>query len=793
VTKILAGKKVAWGLVGVIGLLCAGGGVALKTALNYESAIGGVYESHLRGAVELAQANDALWRLRYQFPQFLVLGKEDQRKIIAEEPDLYEAVERKLSSYAADITSPDERQALAELQRSYRRYTAARPRWFELVAAGKPAEAAAYRARTTTPFGAETVGLMDRQIALQQSLAAKAVAELSESAAFLKRAIFGGLVVVLLGALALLVLGRRMVREMERRVEAESHLRIYEEVIRNTGEAVVIADGERRIIEVNAAYERATERTRNTAQGSKLYAPESGGHPQEFYDELWRQVDAEGHWSGELMDRKASGEVFPSWATINTVRNKEGKTTQYVSVSRDITMLKENEDQLQKLAFYDPLTSLPNRALFHDRLRVALANAERHRTRLAVAYIDLDRFKYVNDTLGHSMGDRLLIEIGQRILRSVREVDTVARMGGDEFTVLLTDLSAEGDAQNVCERIVEEVGKPVQLGQDTVYVGASVGIGFYPEDGRDASAIQKHADIAMYAAKEAGRGQVRVFKPEMLSRGNERLTLSVMIDTALKDGEFSLAYQPIIDLATGQPERVEALLRWNRPGGESIPPAKFIPHAEEIGLIKKIDAWVLRRACTDAQSWRASTGRDIKMCVNLSGVSLQQADMAHQLREILQATGFPAALLNVEITETAVIGNSNAAKAVLAQIAALGVGVSIDDFGTGYASLTYLTQFPINCIKLDRSFINRIGKDKASEAIIRALLELAAKLKLHVVAEGVEHASQREFLHDVGCDLMQGYLFARPMPSGALLEQMNSGLEWTTADGAAPEPITMAA
>jgi diguanylate cyclase (GGDEF)-like protein/PAS domain S-box-containing protein len=556
--------------------------------------------------------------------------------------------------------------------------------------------------------------------------------------------------------------------EIDLRKEAERHLTIYAEIIRSTGEAVAITDLSGRIIEVNPAYETAIGRSRDELIGSPLYEGHAGDETESTFRELWRAIETDGHWTGEVLDRRSNGESFPSWALINAVRDERGNATHYVCVSRDITTLKQSEQQLQKLAFYDTLTQLPNRALFNDRLRVALANAARDGTRVAVMYLDLDGFKDVNDTLGHAAGDRLLIEVGRRIAGCIRSVDTLARTGGDEFTILLSNPDSDADAVAVAERIVEAAGRAVRLGDKIVYVGASIGISFCPKDGTDSETLQMKADMAMYESKQGGRGQCRVFSGEMVGRSSDRISLSVRIEAALANDEFALFYQPIVNSATGDVERVEALIRWQRPGCEPLLPEEFIRHAEASGLIKKIDCWVLERACRDAMSWFERDGRELSVCVNLSAVSMQQANMARIIADILERTKLPPRLLNLEITETAVIADPHAARRVLGEIVSLGVGMSLDDFGTGYSSLSYLTRFPINCIKLDCAFVDRIGKDKASEEVIRSLLELASKLNLRVVAEGVEQQAQQDFLSGAGCDLMQGYHFVRPMARATL-------------------------
>ncbi|HEU0203402.1 MAG TPA: EAL domain-containing protein [Burkholderiaceae bacterium] len=551
--------------------------------------------------------------------------------------------------------------------------------------------------------------------------------------------------------------------ENELRQRVERRLRVYAEVIRSTGESVVITDAQGRIIEVNPAYEGVVGRSREEVIGTALYGVDQDHVGDSTQRELWRCLRSNGNWTGEILDRRSNGESFPTWARINVIHGEDGATAHYVCVSRDITKLKHSEQQLKKLAFHDALTNLPNRALLNDRLDVALANAERHGDRLAVICLDLDRFKYVNDRLGHAAGDRLLVEVAQRISGCVRAADTVARMGGDEFTILLTHLRSEDDALAVAGRLIEEVGMPVQLGDETAYVGASVGISFYPDDGRNAQALLKNADLALYESKERGRGQYCAFDPPMRERGCERLLLSVQISDALKNDEFTLHYQPIVNLTTGLTESMEALIRWQRPGGVLIPPSKFIPHAEEAGLIKRIDCWVLERACHDAKRWLESNGCGARVCVNLSAMSVQQPIMAEVIEDILTRTQLPPAQLIIEITETAVIHDPHAARRILEEVAALGVGLALDDFGTGYSSLSYLTSFPIDSIKLDRSFVDRIGKDRISEEVIHGLLALANRLKLRVVAEGVERSEQQEFLSAVGCESMQGFHVARPL------------------------------
>ena len=436
------------------------------------------------------------------------------------------------------------------------------------------------------------------------------------------------------------------------------------------------------------------------------------------------------------------------------------------------TALKRSEEQLQKLAFYDVLTQLPNRALLNDRLRMALAAAERQQDLIALMYLDLDGFKEVNDTLGHAAGDGLLIEIGERIGRCIRGSDTLGRTGGDEFTVLLAHAGSIEDVTAIAQRIIEAVALPIEVGGQPVRVGTSIGISFYPRDGQDAETLQIKADLAMYKAKRAGRGQYRVFEGEPAAEG---LSLTAELQAALARDEFVIFYQPIISAASGRVERVEALLRWRRPGRGLTLPEAFLPYAEASGLIRRIDAWVLERACGDARRWLRDDTQQ-SLCVNLSGLTLQQAGVVEMVAGVLARTGLPSRQLHLEVLERSIASQRRAVSDALTAIAALGVGVSLDDFGSRDSAAADLACFPFDCVKLDRALVNRIGEDPASEERIRALRAIATRLSLRVVAEGVEHPHQQAFLAALGCDLMQGYRFVRPMPGDMLPD-------WLAANG----------
>lgn len=551
--------------------------------------------------------------------------------------------------------------------------------------------------------------------------------------------------------------------ETELRREMERKLRIYSEALRCTHEAVVIADLDGTIIDVNPAYEHALGQVREQAIGASLHHGLLGDDTGQQHGDVWPTLRKQGAWAGEVTNRNPDGKTLSSWVNINAISDDQGYPTCYVGVSRDVDSASRGYAGSERVGFYDPLTRLPNRALFNDRLEMALADASRRHSLMAVIHLEIDQFKYVNDTLGCAVGDQLILEISRRITSSIRGADTIARCAGDEFTVLLTHLEASFEAVYIVERLIESIGLPVELDETTVRVGANAGISYFPNDGQDGESLQKYAALALHEAKARGPRQHCLFNSEMLARSNERLSLGVQLENALHQDGFTLNYQPIINVKTGIADSMEALIRWQKPDGRWIPPGTFIPYAEAVGLIYRIDCWVLERACGDAASWARNGENNLGVAVNLSAVSVQQPNMARVVEDILLRTHLPAAMLTLEITETAVISDPHVARRVLDEIVALGVSLSVDDFGTGHSSLSYLTQFPIDYIKLDRLFVSRIGKDIISEKVIQSVLELAQKLGLRVIAEGIEEPEQQSFLTVAGCELMQGFYLMKPL------------------------------
>jgi diguanylate cyclase (GGDEF)-like protein/PAS domain S-box-containing protein len=573
---------------------------------------------------------------------------------------------------------------------------------------------------------------------------------------------------LLVGALIV----RRALRDIRRLLEAqgktESVLQQSATVFENTSEGVLITDTDAKIIAVNKAFTKITGYPENEVLGRDPSILKSGLHDSGFYSAMWSSLQRDGEWKGEISDRRKNGEIFPKWQTISAVRDDNGKLTHYVSVFSDISQLKESAKKLHDLAHHDTLTGLPNRLLLNARLEHTLQRAGRDGNHVAVLFLDLDNFKKINDSLGHPVGDYLLQQVAKRLLACVREDDTVARLGGDELTIVLGSMHDARFAAKVAQQILDALSEPFQLERQEVFVSASIGISIYPQDGRDSTALLKNADAAMYVAKNEGRNRYHFYAEELTIRASKSLALETQLHRALEREEFLLHFQPQVSLRSGKIVGMEALVRWQHPEIGLVPPAEFIPLAEENGLIGAIGKWVLRTACAQAKAWQNNGLSPVRISVNLSGRQLEQANIVQEVHDALQDTGLDPAYLELELTESAVMKRAEHAAEALDGLRALGTTVAIDDFGTGYSSLSHLKRFSVDRLKIDRSFVRDIPQDPNDVALARAIVALAKSLGLSVVAEGVETEAQRDLLTSINCDEMQGYLFSAPRPASEL-------------------------
>ena len=550
------------------------------------------------------------------------------------------------------------------------------------------------------------------------------------------------------------------------RKEAEDSLRQAAVVYESTGEGVLIADPEARILGVNRAFTEITGYEQAEVLGRTPALLKSGRHDTAFYREMWCRLVSGETWQGEIWNRRKSGEIYPEWLTISGVRDQAGRLTNFVAVFSDIGQLKRSAEQMYHLAHYDALTDLPNRTLFNARTGHALDVARRHERQVAVLFLDVDRFKNVNDSLGHPIGDELLLRIAQRLQARLRAEDTLARLGGDEFAILMETINRPDDAAVLAQGIIDNMAAPFELGGGReVYATVSIGIALFPGGAPNANQMIRDADAAMYKAKEGGGNAFRLYTENLTRLAHERLELEANLRRALVNDEFVLEYQPQVRVADGELVGFEALVRWNSPRGR-VPPDGFIPIAEDTGLIVPLGEWVSRAACEQAARWVATGSGGVSMAINVSPRQFRQPDLAGSIRRLLVETGLSGEVLELEITESAITDNADDAIVTLRHLKALGVRIAIDDFGTGYSSLAALKRFPIDTLKIDRSFIAGLGNDADDREIVSAIIAMGRNLGMKVMAEGVETPAQRDFLRGHGCDYAQGYLFSRPLSAG---------------------------
>ncbi|HEX8989037.1 MAG TPA: EAL domain-containing protein [Rhodocyclaceae bacterium] len=550
--------------------------------------------------------------------------------------------------------------------------------------------------------------------------------------------------------------------DITERIESQQTLRMHARIFEHSDEGILITDAQERIVSVNRAFTRITGYSEEEAIGRTPRMLRSGAHDESFYAEVWRRIEVEGRWQGEIQDRRKSGETYPTWVSISAVRNAEGRITHYFSIFSDITERKRAEERIHYLAYYDALTDLPNRALFFKLVDQALAEARRNRQHGALLFIDLNRFKPINDTLGHGIGDRLLQQIGRRLRETLRSEDVVARLGGDEFVVALFDIARRDHAGIVAQKLLAALDPPFMVDEHELRVGAAIGISVYPQDGFDTETLLRLADIAMYRAKQSGEDGHAFYSHEMNRRALDRLRIENELRHAIGRGELLLHYQPKVDIAGGRIVGAEALVRWRHPERGMVPPGEFVPIAEETGLIVQVSAWVLDAAVRQARAWQDAGLPPVKVAVNLSARDFSAA-LPERVDAVLAQHGLDPARLELEITESQLMHSAERVIGMMDELARRGIALSLDDFGTGYSSLSYLKRFPIDTLKIDRSFVDHIPSDANDCAIAGAIASMAKQLGHRVIAEGVETAEQLTFLRGIGCDEYQGFLFSRPV------------------------------
>ncbi|PPK77062.1 PAS domain S-box-containing protein/diguanylate cyclase (GGDEF)-like protein/hemerythrin-like metal-binding protein [Methylobacter tundripaludum] len=566
------------------------------------------------------------------------------------------------------------------------------------------------------------------------------------------------------------VLWHGFITDITKHKQTEVELRIAATAF-ELQDAMLVTDANNVILKVNQAFTRITGYSAEEVIGKTPNLLSSGQHDKTFYSSMWESINRTDAWQGEIWNRRKNGEMFPEWLIITAVKEPDEKNehvNNYVASFSDITSRKAAEEEIKQLAFYDPLTQLPNRRLLQERLKHSIDVERRDGKRLALLMLDLDRFKAVNDSLGHLAGDELLQQVAVRISTRLRDVDMVARLGGDEFVVLLEDIAHAEDAARVAAEIIFVLGKPFQLTQSNdVQIGASIGISLYPEHGASYEMLMDHADAALYQAKDQGRGCYAYFSENQTLAARERIALETRLRRAIEQGELRVFYQPQVDIESGRIVGAEALVRWQDPIEGLIPPLRFIPIAEETGLILEIGAWVLRETCRQGRLWLDAGLPPLTLAVNVSPQQFRRGDISALVATTLNETGFPAEYLELEMTESGLMENQDNVMALLNKLRSQGIRLAIDDFGTGFSSLAYLKHFPLDVLKIDKSFIDDIPNLQDDMEIAATIIAMGHILGFKVLAEGVETPEQLAFLREKKCDSYQGYIKSPPVPAKA--------------------------
>ena len=558
----------------------------------------------------------------------------------------------------------------------------------------------------------------------------------------------------------------------------EKELRLYKKIFERSGEAILVTNAREEIIAVNQVFSDITQFSAEEVIGKTPRIISSGRHDQMFFEELWSAIKQSEHWEGEVWNRRKDGKAFPAWANINAVKNADGKVTHYFSTFSDISSHMAAEERIRQLAFYDVLTGLPNRSTFYSLIKQTLVLAHRKEMSGAIMFIDLDRFKFVNDTLGHGAGDELIRRVSTRLRTCLRSSDVVARLGGDEFVVGLFDIKAQEDVAIVAKKMLATFATPFLINGHDISISASLGISVYPNDATDVEDLIKYADIAMYRAKDQGRNKYLFYSNDMSVQSLDKLEMESSLRRALDRKELLLHYQPQVNIHTGEMTGAEVLVRWQHPEMGMVPPGHFIPLSEEAGLVVPIGRWVMEQAVAQNKAWQKEGLHIVKLAVNLAAQQFHTS-LAEEVAAVLKQYKLSNEFLELEITESMVMNNADQVTEMLIEMDKLGIRTSLDDFGTGYSSLSYLKRFSIYKLKVDQSFVRGLPDDGDDVAITRAIIGMGKSLGLKVIAEGVETSEQLAFLRAEGCDEVQGFLFSKPVPAEELAQMLTADYRFT--------------
>ena len=552
-------------------------------------------------------------------------------------------------------------------------------------------------------------------------------------------------------------------RDVTKRLDLEAKLHQAATVYECSSEGILITDDKEKIIAVNKAFSQITGYSEKEVLGKTSRILASGVHDKLFYKQLWDKLLSTGHWQGEFINRHKNGNLYPEWKTISVVKDNDGKVINYVATFSDISALKKSQEALKYMAQHDQLTELPNRSLLTYQLEQAIYRAKRNNTKIALLFLDLDNFKQINDTLGHSLGDKVLKDVAHKFKASIREEDIISRQGGDEFLVVLEELHDAEEASVIAQKLIHSLKDPVLISDHEFYVGVSIGISIFPDDGMDCEQLIKNADSAMYQSKNQSKNQYSYFTPELNQRSKRRFTLENHLRSALRKNQFYVVYQPQIDINEKKIYGFEALVRWQHPELGLISPVEFIPVAEAMGAIKEIGHFVMEQAIIQIQRWNKQFNSTMSMSVNISCRQFENSDLLEQISALLKQYQCPPESLKIEITESLLLQENTFILEMLNAISDTGIAIALDDFGTGYSSLSYLKKFPINIVKIDRSFVRDITSDAEDAILVKTIIAMANGLKMSTISEGVETVEQRTFLEVEGCHLIQGYYFSKPL------------------------------